>query len=173
MVCYNVLVTGCCECSLNTLLNLSKFDSSLLHHCGWSTLSGNKMQSVLRPQIKAVASLCPTHRQSSSCLTQRTGSQRAVPAAAAAPAVSRTETELPKDIKSVLFSEQEVRLKVAELAREICRTHKGKKVAIIGVLNGAFIFTSGDCNCLRSAEARHAHSQAPAALLLSAASSWT
>lgn len=51
--------------------------------------------------------------------------------------------QLPSEIKSVLFSQQQVQAKVAELAAQICKDYKGKPLAIIGVLNGAFIFTSG------------------------------
>jgi len=50
--------------------------------------------------------------------------------------------QLPADIKSVLFSADAVQAKVAELAAQICKDFKGKPLAIIGVLNGAFIFTS-------------------------------
>lgn len=52
-------------------------------------------------------------------------------------------TSLPADIKKVLFSAEDIRGKVQELAAEICRDYRGKQLAVIGVLNGAFIFTSG------------------------------
>lgn len=120
----------------------------LLHRLPRSTLSFVTMQSMLRSQKGAAAAVGWQNRQSSSCIN-RQGAQRAVFVRAAAPALPKTEIELPKDIKRVLFSEHEVRLKVAELAREICRTHRGKKIAIIGVLNGAFIFTSGMQFCLQ------------------------
>jgi hypothetical protein len=61
------------------------------------------------------------------------------PAAQQAPATSA----LPPEIKAVLFSEQQVKDKVAAMAARICADYAGKKVAIIGVLAGAFIFTSG------------------------------
>eukprot|EP00878_Enallax_costatus_P003975 GHUV01004197.1.p1 GENE.GHUV01004197.1~~GHUV01004197.1.p1 ORF type:complete len:237 (+),score=40.79 GHUV01004197.1:238-948(+) len=99
------------------------------------------MSSLPSLQPRLLHGGCCQHRRSSLSF-QKQCPQRAVFAKAAAPALPKTGIELPKDIKRVLFSEHEVRLKVAELAREICRTHKGKKVAIIGVLNGAFIFTS-------------------------------
>lgn len=51
---------------------------------------------------------------------------------------------LPADIKRVLFSQQQVQEKVAELAAQICKDYRDKPLAIIGVLNGAFIFTSGE-----------------------------
>jgi hypoxanthine phosphoribosyltransferase len=47
----------------------------------------------------------------------------------------------------VLFTADEVKDKVAELGQQICRDYKGKKLAIIGVLNGAFIFTAGEYMC--------------------------
>lgn len=92
--------------------------------------------------IKGFGCACCHYRRSSLAFS-RPGPQRAISAKAAAPALPKAGVQLPKDIKRVLFSEHEVRLKVAELAREICCSHKDKKVAIIGVLNGAFIFTSG------------------------------
>lgn len=60
------------------------------------------------------------------------------------PADTTAAERLPADIKQVLFSAEEVKAKVAELASSICRDYKGKPLAIIGVLNGAFIFTSGE-----------------------------
>jgi hypothetical protein len=56
---------------------------------------------------------------------------------------------LPADIKRVLFSQQQVQEKVAELAAQICRDYRDKPLAVIGVLNGAFIFTSGEKHKLR------------------------
>jgi hypothetical protein len=57
---------------------------------------------------------------------------------------STAAAPLPADIKRVLFSAAQVQEKVAELAAQICKDHKGKPLALIGVLNGAFIFTSGE-----------------------------
>jgi hypothetical protein len=61
-------------------------------------------------------------------------------------AYSTSAQPLPAEIKSVLFSQQQVQAKVAELAAQICKDFKGKPLAIIGVLNGAFIFTSGEAH---------------------------
>lgn len=58
-------------------------------------------------------------------------------------AVPEQPQRLPTEIKRVLFSEQQISDKVAEMAAQICRDYKDKPLAIIGVLNGAFIFTSG------------------------------
>lgn len=67
---------------------------------------------------------------------------RASVAASPVETVSSSSSSLPADIKRVLFTADEVRDKVAELGQQICRDYKGKKLAIIGVLNGAFIFTA-------------------------------
>eukprot|EP00879_Flechtneria_rotunda_P007202 GHRR01007557.1.p1 GENE.GHRR01007557.1~~GHRR01007557.1.p1 ORF type:complete len:248 (+),score=57.76 GHRR01007557.1:271-1014(+) len=57
-------------------------------------------------------------------------------------ATTAVKGALPTDIKSVLFTQQQIQGKVAELSKHICSDYRGHKVAIIGVLNGAFIFTS-------------------------------
>lgn len=52
---------------------------------------------------------------------------------------------LPGDVKSVLFTSEEIADKVAELAAAVCADHAasgGGRLALIGVLNGAFILTS-------------------------------
>src|SRR5947207_15361382 len=42
----------------------------------------------------------------------------------------------------VLFSEQQIAARVAELAAQIERDHRGKDLVLVGVLKGAFVFVS-------------------------------
>ena len=42
----------------------------------------------------------------------------------------------------VLFSEQQIAARVADLAREIEADHQEKELVLVGVLKGAFVFTS-------------------------------
>lgn len=85
-------------------------------------------------------SAVPTQQQQPSSAS---GSKYSPQSAAAATAGE--QSGLPADIKRVLFSKQQIADKVAEMAAQICRDYKGKPLAIIGVLNGAFVFTSGEC----------------------------
>ncbi|KAF8056839.1 hpt [Scenedesmus sp. PABB004] len=74
----------------------------------------------------------------------------APPASAAAPgAAAAAAGALPGDVKCVLFSAEQIAGKVAELGAAIAADHAGvENVAIIGVLNGAFIFTSDLARCV-------------------------
>lgn len=49
-------------------------------------------------------------------------------------------TMLEKDIDHVLFTEEELKHRVAELAAQIDRDYEGKEPLLIGVLRGSFIF---------------------------------
>ena len=42
----------------------------------------------------------------------------------------------------VLFSEQQIAERVANLAKEIEADHQGKELVLVGVLKGAFVFIS-------------------------------
>jgi hypoxanthine phosphoribosyltransferase len=44
------------------------------------------------------------------------------------------------DIKEVLISEEQIRAKVKELARQLSRDYRDKNPVLVGVLNGAFVF---------------------------------
>lgn len=44
------------------------------------------------------------------------------------------------DISQVLFTEEEIQAKIAELGRKITEDYKGKRVLVLCVLKGAFIF---------------------------------
>ena len=50
--------------------------------------------------------------------------------------------ELEKDLAGVLIGEEEIKRKVEELGRQISADYKGKKVLVISILKGAFVFMS-------------------------------
>ena len=47
---------------------------------------------------------------------------------------------LEKDIQEVLFSEEQLKARVQEIAREIERDYAGKEIMLISVLRGSFVF---------------------------------
>ena len=47
---------------------------------------------------------------------------------------------LEQDIERVLFTEEELKARVAEIAREIERDYQGREIMLISVLRGSFIF---------------------------------
>ncbi|OPL09390.1 MAG: hypoxanthine phosphoribosyltransferase [delta proteobacterium ML8_F1] len=49
---------------------------------------------------------------------------------------------MERDIKEILFTEEELKAKVKELAQRINRDYTGKKLVLIGVLKGASVFLS-------------------------------
>ena len=50
------------------------------------------------------------------------------------------EHMLEKDVERVLFSEEELRQRVAEIAAEIDRDYAGKEPLLVSVLRGSFVF---------------------------------
>lgn len=51
--------------------------------------------------------------------------------------------------KEILFSHEEIRQRISELAGEIDRRYEGRELVVIGVLKGAFIFMADLIRCLR------------------------
>jgi len=49
---------------------------------------------------------------------------------------------MKNDIKEILFSEEKIAEKVAELGKQISENYKGKELLVIGVLKGANVFMS-------------------------------
>ena len=47
---------------------------------------------------------------------------------------------LDKDLDRVLFSEEELSRRVAELGAEITRDYAGKEPLLVGILRGSFVF---------------------------------
>ena len=55
---------------------------------------------------------------------------------------------LEQDIQEILFSEEQLKTRVAEIAREIERDYQGKEVMLISVLRGSFIFLADLCRAI-------------------------
>ncbi len=53
------------------------------------------------------------------------------------------------DIQEVLFSEEQLKARVDELARQIEKDYAGEEVMLIGVLRGSFVFMADLCRALR------------------------
>ena len=47
---------------------------------------------------------------------------------------------MDKDIQEVLFTEQQLRDRIAELGEELTRDYQGKNPVIVGVLKGVVVF---------------------------------
>ncbi len=59
-----------------------------------------------------------------------------------------THNELSKYIKRVIFTEEEIKARIAEAAREVSAKYEGKPLLLVSVLNGAFIFMADFCRAL-------------------------
>ena len=46
------------------------------------------------------------------------------------------------DLKSVLFTEEQIATRVAELGAELTRDYAGKNPLVVGILKGASVFTT-------------------------------
>ncbi len=57
-------------------------------------------------------------------------------------------TDTKSEIKRILFTEQEVRKKVAETGRELSERYAGKPLLLVSILNGAFIFLADLCRAV-------------------------
>ena len=55
---------------------------------------------------------------------------------------------MEKDIERVLFSEEQLRQRVAELAAMIEKDYEGKEIMLIGVLRGSFVFMADLCRAI-------------------------
>ena len=55
---------------------------------------------------------------------------------------------LEQDIQEILFSEEQLKTRVSEIAREIERDYQGKEVMLISVLRGSFIFMADLCRAI-------------------------
>ncbi len=56
---------------------------------------------------------------------------------------------MENDIQEVLFSEEALKARVGEIARQIERDYEGKEVMLIGVLRGSFVFMADLCRAIR------------------------
>ena len=56
---------------------------------------------------------------------------------------------LDNDIQEILFTEEQLKNRVAEIARQIEADYAGKEVMLISVLRGSFIFMADLCRAIR------------------------
>ena len=56
---------------------------------------------------------------------------------------------LEHDIQEILFSEDQLKARVAEIARQIEQDYAGKEIMLISVLRGSFIFMADLCRAIR------------------------
>ena len=59
-----------------------------------------------------------------------------------------TPAMLENDIQEILFSEDQLKARVREIAQEIQRDYAGKEIMLISVLRGSFIFMADLCRAL-------------------------
>ena len=55
---------------------------------------------------------------------------------------------LENDIQEILFSEEQLKARVAEIARQIETDYAGKEIMLISVLRGSFIFMADLCRAI-------------------------
>lgn len=55
---------------------------------------------------------------------------------------------LEKDIQEILFSEEQLKQRVAEIARQIEEDYAGREIMLISVLRGSFIFMADLCRAI-------------------------
>ncbi len=55
---------------------------------------------------------------------------------------------LENDIQEILFSEAQLKKRVAELAQQIEADYAGKEIMLIGILRGSFVFMADLCRCI-------------------------
>lgn len=55
---------------------------------------------------------------------------------------------LEKDIQEVLFSEDQLKARVTEIAKEIEQDYEGKEIMLISVLRGSFVFMADLCRAI-------------------------
>ena len=53
-----------------------------------------------------------------------------------------------KNIKRVIFTEEEIKARIAEVAKAVSAEYAGKPLLLVSVLNGAFIFMADFCRAL-------------------------
>lgn len=56
--------------------------------------------------------------------------------------------DLTKNIKRVIFTEEEIKARIAEAGREISEKYAGKPLLLISILNGAFVFMADLCRAV-------------------------
>ena len=55
---------------------------------------------------------------------------------------------LEKDIQEILLTEEQLKIRVAELAERIQKDYAGKEIMLIGILRGSFVFMADLCRAI-------------------------
>ncbi|MBP1579194.1 MAG: hypoxanthine phosphoribosyltransferase [Oscillospiraceae bacterium] len=55
---------------------------------------------------------------------------------------------MAKNIKRVIFTEEEIKAKIAEAGREVSEKYAGKPLLLVSILNGAFVFMADFCRAV-------------------------
>lgn len=55
---------------------------------------------------------------------------------------------IEQDIQEVLLSEEQLKTRVQEIARQIEKDYEGKEIMLISVLRGSFVFMADLCRCI-------------------------
>jgi len=58
------------------------------------------------------------------------------------------EFSFEANMKRIIFTEEQIQQRIVSLAKEISTAYKGKKLVVVGVLKGAFMFLSDLCKRL-------------------------
>lgn len=58
-------------------------------------------------------------------------------------------SDLTKNIKRVIFTEEEIKARVAEVGGEVSEKYQGKPLLLVSILNGAFIFMADFCRAVK------------------------
>lgn len=62
--------------------------------------------------------------------------------------MEKTQNDYSKNIKRVLFTEEEIKARIAEVAQSVSAEYSGKPLLLVSILNGAFIFMADFCRAL-------------------------
>ena len=58
------------------------------------------------------------------------------------------DKEMEKHIKRVIFTEEEIRERIAQVGREVSEKYAGKPLLLVSILNGAFVFMADFCRAV-------------------------
>lgn len=56
--------------------------------------------------------------------------------------------DLTRNIKRIIFSEEQIKARIGEIGAELSRDYEGKPLLLVSILNGAFIFMADLCRAV-------------------------
>lgn len=56
--------------------------------------------------------------------------------------------EMEKNIKRVIFTEEEIKSRISEVGRQVSERYAGKPLLLVSILNGAFVFMADFCRAV-------------------------